>query len=318
MADDYLTLTEFIPGTKAKAQEVNANFSALKDAISTKASITGDSTQNFSVKDATLESHATNKGQLDDLSEELVSKINKMTTKFCVKSGHTTNGEGDLFSYDVLRITPKIGGTYGNLVISDYTGLHTTISSASEFSMTGKPDGTYNIFIKPDGALYTLANTIFRQRKRPTMTDGDVWFNTGQEPFSCIKYDGTNDNEFLDVPLGRVTISGGAITSLTTLPFNQNGYDVNIYTFSIKKFDYTSPVSKSAGVTYTAESNGLLFIRHANVNDTITVTIDGYYYVLGWSTSQGSSSSNFIPVTKGQTYSFTGGEVRYFIPEVNA
>lgn len=318
MADDYLTLTEFIPGTKAKAQEVNANFSALKDAVATKASITGDSTQNFSVKDATLEAHAVNKGQLDDLSEELVSEINKMTTKFCVKSGHTTNGEGDLFSYDVLRITPKIGGVYGNLIISDYTGLQTTISSASEFSMTGKPDGNYNIFIKPNGTLYTSSNTIYRQQKRPTMTDGDVWFNTSVEPFNCIKYDGTSDSEFLDVPLGRVTITGGAITSLITLPFNQNGYDVNIYTFSIKKFDYKNPVAKTAGITYTAETNGLLFIRHGNVYDTIEITVDGFSITLGWSTSQGSSSSDFIPVTKGQTYSFTGGDLRYFIPEVNA
>ena len=32
MADNsYLTLTEFVPGTKAKADEVNANFSALKN-----------------------------------------------------------------------------------------------------------------------------------------------------------------------------------------------------------------------------------------------------------------------------------------------
>lgn len=109
MADDYLTLTEFIPDTKAKAQEVNANFSALKDAIAAKASINGDSTQKFKISDATEDSHAINKGQLDNLSVNLVSQINKMTTKFCVKSGHTINGEGDLFSYDVLRITPKIG-----------------------------------------------------------------------------------------------------------------------------------------------------------------------------------------------------------------
>lgn len=318
MADDYLTLTEFIPGTKAKAQEVNANFSALKDAIATKASITGDNTQNFSVKDAAQDAHAVNKGQLDDLSDELVSEINKMTTKFCVKSGYTTNGEGDLLSYNLLTITPKIGGAYGNLIISDYKGLQTTISSSNTLSMTGKADGNYNIFIKSDGTLYTLANTIYRQQKRPTMADGDVWLNTSVEPFSCVRYDGTNDNEFLDVPLGKVTISSGSITLLKTFPFNQNGYDVNVYTYIAQKFDYANPVSKAVSTVYTAESNGLLFIRHANINDTITVTIDGYYYVLGWSSSQGSSSSNFIPVTKGQTYLFTGGEVRYFIPEVNA
>lgn len=316
MADDYLTLTTFIPGTKAKADEVNANFSVLKEAINKKAFIDGSSAQVFSVASATSSAHAINKAQLDSQYETLTQKISQIGMKFCVRSGNTTGGEGDLFSYSVLRITPKIGGTYKSLIISDYRGIQTTISSVAEISMSGKPNGKYNIFIKPNGTLYTLDNTIYVQNARPTMLDGDIWLDTSIEPFNCIKYDGTNDNEFLDVPLGVATISNGAITKLETFKFNQNGYDVNIESFSSKKYNYANPVSKSTGVTYTAESNGLLFISHANTFDTITVTIDGKYYVLGWSSSQGSGSSSLLPIIKGQTYYFTGGEVRYFIPEV--
>lgn len=318
MADDYLTLTTFIPGTKAKADEVNANFSTLKEAINKKASIDGDSTQVFAVATATTSSHATNKAQLDSLSEALTQKINQTGMKFCVRSGNTTSGEGDLFSYSVLRITPKIGGTYKNLIISDYKGLQTTISSVSEISMTGKPNGTYNIFVKPNGTLYTLDNTIYVQNARPTMLDGDVWLDTSIEPFNCIKYDGTNDNEFLDVPLGVVTIANSAITAIETFKFNQNGYDINVQSFSNKKYDYSHPISKSTGITYTADSSGLLFTCHSNTGDTIVVAIDGFSYTLGWSSTQGSGSSGLIPVTKGQTYYFSGGYVHYFIPEMDS
>lgn len=313
-----ITLTTFTPGTKAKADEVNANFSILKDAVNSKAPIDGDSTQTFSVADAIIGAHAVNKGQLDYLSDDLTAEINKTGMKFCVRSGYTTSGEADLFSYSVLTITPKIGSGFANLKIADYKGIVSTITSASSISMSGKPDGDYNIFITSSGTLYTLNNTIYVQKARPTMLDGDIWLDTSVDPFNCIKYDGTNDNEFLDVPLGRVTIASNTITAIETFTYNQNGYDVNIASFSDKKFDYANPVSKAVSTSYAAESNGLLFIRHANVNDTITVTIDSHSYTLGWSSSQGSGSSNFIPITKGQTYSFSGGEARYFIPEIDA
>lgn len=311
-----ITLTTFVPGTKAKADEVNANFSTLKDAIEEKAAIDGDSSQTFAVANSTADSHAVNKSQLDYLSQNLTLEIKKAGTKFCVKSGYTTDGKGDLFSYSVLSVTPKIGGTYGSLVISDYEGTQTIITSTSSFSMSGKPNGTYNIFIKPDGTIYTLSNKIYVQQARPSMSDGDVWLDTSVEPLNCVKYDGTNDNEFLDVPLGYVVISNSAITTLETFPFNQNGYDINSNTLKTFKYDYANPVTKSTGVTYTAETDGLIFARHANINDTITVTIDGFSITLGWSSSQGSGSSGLLPIAKGQTYLFSGGDVHYFIPYV--
>lgn len=315
---EYLTLTEFIPGTKARAQEVNANFTALKDAVNEKAAMQGDSTKAFSVANAIEDSHAANKSQLDSLSDSLMAEINKFGTKFCVKSGNTYNGKGDLFSYNILTITPKIGGTYANLVFSDYRGIQTTVSSVNTISMSGKPNGIYNIFIKPDGTFYTLNNTIYRQAARPAMLAGDIWFNFSKEPFECIKYDGTTDIEFLDMPLGKVTIASSTITALETFPFNQNGYNVNVSSFTTKKYDYANRVSKSSDVNFTAESDGLVFCYSGDVSSTSGIYIQGVLYLINGADSAGTYGGGGLPVSKGQIYNFYSCSSCYFIPEVDA
>lgn len=266
-----ITLTTFIPGTKAKADEVNANFSVLKEAIEAKASMDGDSTQTFLVADATESNHAVNKGQLETFSDSLSAVISKNNTRFCVHSGNTTSGEADLFSYSGTVITPKISGTYKNLVISDYEGTQVTISSTPDsLILTGNNDGTYNIFITPAGKLYILNNTIYTQKARPTMTVNDIWLNTSVDPFTCIKYTGSTDEIFYDVPLGSAKLENGAITEVKTFPFNQNGYNLSVessvslssnLSTSIANAilpDYSNGISKTWGTVYQAESNGIL------------------------------------------------------------
>lgn len=323
-----ITLTTFVPGTKAKADEVNANFSALKEAINEKAAIDGDSTQTFLVAKATEDNHAVNKSQLNDLSLELTSKIDKTGTKFCVKSGNTTDGKGDLFSYSVLKITPKIAGTYGNLVISDYLGTQTKITTApSELNLTGNSDGEYNIFINKEGVLYILNNTIYKQAKRPTMVVNDIWLNTSAEPFKCIKYSGTADEEFLDVPLGKVTIKNGLITVIETFPFNQNGYDITTQTTlksgsnlaaSIPNFvmpDYRNGSGKSFSTVYQAPADGFLYIK-ARFSSTFFVsngnpdTNSNYTWtslVLTDFSDQGFTTSAFMPIPKNMYYKVIAG-----------
>lgn len=322
-----ITLTTFIPGTKAKADEVNSNFSVLKEAIEEKAAIDGDSNQTFLVADATDDNHAVNKSQLDTLEAELITKIDKTGTKFCVKKGNTSSGEGNLFSYSVLKITSKIAGTYDNLVISDYLGTQTTISTTpEEINLTGNSDGEYNIFINTEGELYILNNTIYKQASRPTMVVNDIWLNTSCEPFECIKYSGTNDEEFLDVPLGKVTIENSAITLLETFPFNQNSYNVTSQTtiengtklaMSIPNFvmpDYENGSSKSVSTVYQAPTDGYFYIRtpysgtfyvssgNANNDSNYSWTA----LVVNSFGDQAYTSSVFLPIPKSMYYKFVG------------
>ena len=231
----YLTLTEFIPGTKAKAEEVNANFSTLKDAINTKAAQDGDIAKTFNVANATATTHAVSKGQMDELAEDMVENVNAASDRFCVKSGNTSSGNADLFTYSGMNITLKVGGVYPNLVIANGNGKFSTITSVAVINMTGNANGTYNIFVKPTGEGYVLANTIYKQISRPTMVEGDVWLDMSVEPIKAIKYTGGADVEFLDVVIGKVIIASNTISSIETSRYNQNGYNINACT--AKKYD---------------------------------------------------------------------------------
>jgi len=228
---DYLVLTDFIPGTKAKAQEVNSNFSAVKDAINAKAPAEGDSTKTFSVAAATDTTHAVSKEQMDELAQEMAKKFNGTSARFCAKSGNVTAGLADLLSYAGMLVTVMVGGSYPNLVISNYKGEFSTLTSIDTINMTGKTNGVYNVFVKSTGETYTLANTVYKQPTRPTMVDGDVWLNTSVEPVSAIKYNGTADIEFLEVPVGKITVANSVVSAVESYPYNQNGYDVNASTF---------------------------------------------------------------------------------------
>lgn len=321
-----IQLTTFIPGTKAKADEVNANFAVLQSAINEKATINGDSSQTFLVSDATADKHAVNKKQLNELSDNLTTKINRTGTKFCIKSGNTTNGKGDLFSIDVYEINAKIGGTYDSLTMIDYAGTQTTISSTpAKLSLTGNSNGEYNIFITPAGTLYILNNVIYKQASRPTMTVNDIWLDTSTEPFKCIKYSGSSDITFLDVPLGKVSFSNGAITQIETFAFNQNNYNINSQSIvksgsnlanSISTLctpDWAHGVSKSFGVTYTAETSGYLYVLGSTATAR-NLVLDGATIQYTGGSVNNAASSLTVPIGKGTTYSATSGDAFTFFP----
>lgn len=323
MADDYLTLTTFEPGTKAKAQEVNANFTTLKTAIQTKAPSEGSTTQTFSVANATDDTHAINKAQLDELSQDLTAAINKIHPPFCGHNGETTDGQADLFTYSGLAITPKIGGTYANLVISDYTGRETTITCSNTLNLALVADETYNLFITADGTISALNNTIFRQADTPTMTVGDVWLDTSKEPLNCVQCQSLGNVEFLGVPIGQVIIEDGEIASVTTFPYNKNGYnaandkasvdadnfsdDGKTQIVSLLIPDLANGISKTASTTYTADKDGWIYCEGACWSDNILKIDDVKVWHSYISNADNVSGSIFAPVASGSTYIATGG-----------
>lgn len=156
---NFLIPYTFIPGTKAKAEEVNANFSAVKDELETKAVLNGDEGETFLVAEAVLDAHAVNKSQLDlvntDLTQKFKDLINSDQMKFCVKSGNlNASGNPDLFNYTGLNIYFKVGDgeNYPKLVAMN--GLGETVEKTTLNNLKVDSSGTtYSIVSNSNNAI---------------------------------------------------------------------------------------------------------------------------------------------------------------------
>ncbi len=62
---NFIVPNTFVPGTKAKAQEVNENFASVQEELNKKAEKEGNSSQACSVANATENNHAVNKSQFE-------------------------------------------------------------------------------------------------------------------------------------------------------------------------------------------------------------------------------------------------------------
>ena len=119
------------------------------------------------------------------------------------------------------------GTLYKPLIVTTAKGEQIKITSINDYDVSGL-NGTYYIFVDEEtngGTVYLKSCTIYRQTTEPTGQNGDVWLDTSNEPFVCRERISNNwySDEYNKVPIGKVVVTGGAIDSLTLLPFNSNG-----------------------------------------------------------------------------------------------
>lgn len=322
----------FIAGKKAVALEVNENFSVIKNELNR---------QSENLNTASSLAEKTNTYVNGELKEELKNLIKTAKASFCVNSGNkNANGEADLLAIDSIspdRIIFKIGdgkeGNMANIVYSNYKGEQNTRASLPAVDMTGKANGTYNIFAKISGSPYALNNKIYRQTKRPEMLVDDVWMDISAIPVRTVQYNGVDDIEFNDVPLGQATIKEGALNSTLTFPYNQNGFDINssskieINTALAKSIahnvmpDYSKGVSKTIGTVHTAEVDGFLsaftYQRNGWGN---SINVNSICIWQGGINDGDGSAGTTIPIAKGNTFqvNFSNGGTAIFYPLIGA
>ncbi len=198
----------FIPGTKAKANEVNSNFTCVADFLTE---------VNTNLITATNDLNTT-KEKLTDTQKLLQER----RTKFCVNNAHgsliTTSGATIYFNAPFEMTTHK--------------GITVKIESLASINCASLSDGTYNIFVGADSTLEYFPNTIYRQNVEPsTKNANDLWMNLSTEPLFVGKWDGTTWVEYTKVPVASFTMTNGAITATKIFPFNQNGYNLNSATW---------------------------------------------------------------------------------------
>lgn len=227
---NFIVPNTFIPGTKAKAQEVNENFTSIQNELNTKAIKTGDLTQPFYVAPAIEDNHATTKNQVENLIENIKTEISSELDKndlslFATCGNVNEDGNADLIDFSGMNLNFLIGGTYSNL-IGNIQGANVKITSVDAFSLSGYADGTYNIFVDKDGEITALKNTVYIQAKAPTMIINDVWVNTSIYPNEIKQYNGTENVTFEKLFLGYVVIKDSQIDLTFTNPYNSKDVTV--------------------------------------------------------------------------------------------
>ena len=226
----FIVPNTFVPGTKAKAQEVNENFTAVQNELNLKAEKTGDINQTFLIASATEEHHAITKGQVKTLLEETTKEIQQDFSNlnpFCIEKGYMDeNGNPAIISINgsIINFNVDDGTTYGSIFACPANNQPKfKVTHLDSIDISAFTDGTYNIFVTSEETAYLLNNEIYVQKSEPTSpTLNCIFENTSKSPISVEKFNGTEWELFNDVLLGTVVIQNGAVTKIINSHFNDN------------------------------------------------------------------------------------------------
>ena len=222
-------------------------------------------------------------------------------TPFTVNSGNLNNGNADLIQANAVTeggVITKF--TIDFLVSEEYGSIRATTADGDTFELDHllsdelAANNTFYYFIgRGQTAPVRLTDiTIFRQNTTPSGSINDVWLDTSTENLICKKLSEAGIWEKWDyVPLGKVVIAdigtNSATATVTTFPYNQNGYTVNTVN-GICFPDYSAGISITNG--WTATENGLIVASgYLQNNDSWSVSINS---VVILSNATGGSSTH--------------------------
>lgn len=150
---------------------------------------------------------------------------NDKLTRFCVNSGYTYEGNGDLISVSGSVVTFKVGGTYPNIVCTPANQLASfSLSTLNNFNTSTLADGTYALCVSKNGVVsahpYVSGTLTYVSASSPAnAVSGQLWLDTSKEPLVAYQYN-SGWIPFYGVPLCIVTVASGAVTASYTIPFN--------------------------------------------------------------------------------------------------
>ena len=191
------------------------------------------------------------------------------------------------------------GTLHQPLIVTTANGKQITITSINDYDVSGL-NGTYYIFVDEEtngGTVYLKTCEIFRQDTEPTGQNGDIWFDVSNEPFVCREKVSNNwySDEYNKIPIGKVVVTGGTITDLTILPFNDNGTNVVL----LQSY-------RNGKSWYRIYSNGYVeqggFVARNGTTTTVNLLVeyaDTDYFVsaTGTRASSGSDGYNCVVLT---------------------
>jgi hypothetical protein len=192
------------------------------------------SMKNFSIKDGSgneIFSYQ-NFGSLMDKDEFLIPVFGFNSSKIVISTTENVNNVSYVNFPSIIKILDR------SQVVSLTTaqGAKALLCNINNLSLN--TDGTYNIYLGTDGSVSAYATSLTYGKVLPsTPTVDQVHYLTCTEPVKALKYNGSLWLEYDKVPVGKVVVASGTISSVTTFPYGQNGYVVNSNTNTIKKFN---------------------------------------------------------------------------------
>lgn len=245
-------------------------------------------------------------------------------TPFTVNSGNLNNGNADLIQANAVTeggVITKF--TIDFLVSEEYGSIRATTADGDTFELDHllsdelAANNTFYYFIgRGQTAPVRIADiTIFRQNTTPSGSINDVWLDTSTENLVCKKLSEAGIWEKWDyVPLGKVVIAdigtNSATATVTTFPYNQNGYTVNTVN-GVCFPDYSAGISITNG--WTATDNGLVVASgHLTTNESWSVAVNSVT-ILSNATGGSSTHSDvrlncFVKKGDVVTRSLNGGD----------
>lgn len=259
----------FVPGTKAKAEEVNADFIAVVNKIdSLKIDLTSQKSDiNLSNLSSDAEKHFINKTQVTNCILEAPNGIATYSNNLIT------------FKSGLKVLIPNGRSTDGTLNNIEYT-LPADLVQTSAFTAQTPPHfmgirsndngATWGVLFKEYATQYFIQNT------QPSVTEGH-WYNPDTNLWKYISslQGVTTWTDTLVCPIGIVNFSSagviGSISTFNTVDLLKRSDAGEIV--RLDEPDFTKGASKSYDTLYTAEQDGWVWFAsetYAAVNYTIS------------------------------------------------
>lgn len=289
----------FIPGTKAKANEVNANFIALANQI----------TENKEYMELKLDETK------DSINEDRASVKLDNTTLISNCILEAPNG---VLTYTGNTITVKAGlkvlipdgrNEDGSLKSIEYT-------VPEDVLLTTPTNETKNcVYVSPE-AIGTVS--VFQHSVKPPAFSGGVWCNPVENKNYLYTVASSSWEDFPAVLIAAYENSDGTVKNMKTV--NPVGllkeHDIlSILTMGLP--DYKNAIGRTSDVVYTATVNGFLYgLAETQQGIFKYINVEGVPYEIGFHNGNHIGwSALMMPVRKGAVYSISAGITRLvFIP----
>ena len=242
------------------------------------------------------------------------------STRFAVNSGKATDGKPDLLAGQftaTLSFKVDDGTSYAPLTATTADGEAFSLRAIASVDVSGLMNGTYNVFVSPEGTAKVFSNNVYRQQSQPTaMNTNDIWFNTCEPNKAYIKTsEGLEETKLVQIPQ-VVVMANNVISAIETIAYyNDNGNgntrasDFDYLANAITP-DLTSGVSKSWNTEHTAETSGWISFTSFMIDEgaALVLTVNGIKVVEFYCAFDAQNRyQNQILLSKGDTYKLTGG-----------